>query len=89
MTAVFFSLPEYSTGLVITGRARWVVVIIPAADVVVMILVGWLFHSGSSVQDGGKCLLVLNEGFKLNHRFLKVVEEMLPLLEMEGLVTGR
>ncbi len=64
-------------------------VMIPAADVVVMILVGWLFHSGSSVQDGGKCLLVLNEGFKLNHRFLKVVEELLTLLEMKGLVAGR
>ena len=48
MTADLFSLTEYSTGRVITGRARWVMVMIPAADMVVMILVGWLFHSGSS-----------------------------------------
>ncbi len=43
----------------------------------------------SSVEDGGKCLLVLDDGFKLNHRFLKVVEELLTLLEMKGLVAGR
>ena len=43
----------------------------------------------SSVEDGGKCLLVLDEGFKLNHRFLKVVEELLTLPEMKGLVAGR
>ncbi len=42
-----------------------------------------------SMKDGGKCLLMLDDGFELNHRFLKVVEEMLTLLEMEGLVTGR
>ena len=39
MTADLFSLTEYSTGRVITGRARWVMVMIPAADMVVMILV--------------------------------------------------
>ena len=43
----------------------------------------------SSVEDGGKCLLMLDDGFELNHRFLKMVEEMLTLLEMEGLVAGR
>ncbi len=41
------------------------------------------------MEDGGKCLLMLDDGFKLNHRFLKVIEEMLTLLEMEGLVAGR
>ena len=43
----------------------------------------------SSVEDGGKCLLMLDDGFELNHRFLKMVEEMLTLLEMEGLVAWR
>ncbi len=43
----------------------------------------------SSVEDGGKCLLMLDGGFELNHRLLKVVEEMLALLDMEGLVAGR
>ena len=43
----------------------------------------------SSVEDGGKCLLMLDDGFKLNHRFLKVVEEVFTLLEMKGLVAGR
>ncbi len=43
----------------------------------------------SSVEDDGKCLLVLDDRFKLNHRFLKVVEELLTLLEMKGLVAGR
>ena len=44
----------------------------------------------SSVEDGGKCLLMLDDGFELNHRFLnKMVEEMLTLLEMKGLVAGR
>ena len=43
----------------------------------------------SSVEDGGKCLLMLDDGFELDHRILEVVEEMLSLLEMEGLVAGR
>ena len=43
----------------------------------------------SSVEDGGKCLLVLDDGFELDHRILEVVDEMLSLLEMEGLVAGR
>ena len=43
----------------------------------------------SSVEDGGKCLLVLDDGFELDHRILEVVEEVLSLLEMEGLVAGR
>ena len=43
----------------------------------------------SSVEDDGKCLLMLDDGFELNHRLLKVVEEMLALLEMKGLVAGR
>ena len=43
----------------------------------------------SSVEDGGKCLLMLDDGFKLHYGFLKVVEEMLALLEMEGLIAGR
>ena len=42
-----------------------------------------------SVKDGSKCLLMLDEGFELNHRLLNVVEEMLALLKMEGLVAGR
>ena len=51
-------------------------------------------HSGvrvewSSVEDGGKCLLMLDDGFKLHYGFLKVVEEMFALLEMEGLIAGR
>lgn len=43
----------------------------------------------SSVEDGGECLLVLDDGFELDHRILEVVDEMLSLLEMEGLVAGR
>ena len=43
----------------------------------------------SSVEDGGKCSLMLDDGFELDHRVLEVVEEMLSLLEMEGLVAGR
>ena len=43
----------------------------------------------SSVEDGGECLLVLDDGFELDHRILEVVDEMLSLLEIEGLVAGR
>ncbi len=44
----------------------------------------------SSVEDGGKCLLMLDERFELDHRLLQMVKEMLALLlEVEGLVTGR
>jgi hypothetical protein len=43
----------------------------------------------SSVKDGGKCLLMFDDGFELNHRLLQMVEEMLALLEVEGLVAGR
>ena len=42
----------------------------------------------SSVEDGGKCLLMLDDGFKLNHRFLKVVEEMLALLRWKAWSRG-
>ncbi len=41
------------------------------------------------MKDGGKCLLMLDEGFELNHRLLQMVEEMLALLEVKGLVAGR
>jgi hypothetical protein len=43
----------------------------------------------SSVKDGGKCLLMLDDGFELNHRLLPMIEEMLALLKVEGLVAGR
>ncbi len=41
----------------------------------------------SSVKDGGKFLLMLDDGFELNHRLLQVIEKMLALLEVEGLVS--
>ncbi len=41
------------------------------------------------MKDGGKCLLMLDDEFELNHRLLQMVEEMLTLLEVEGLVAGR
>jgi hypothetical protein len=44
---------------------------------------------GASVENGGKCFLVLDERFEVAHRYLKMVQELRALLEDEGLVAGR
>ena len=44
---------------------------------------------GSSVENGGQCFLVFDEGFERTHGYVKVIEEVRALLKGKCVVTWR
>ncbi len=44
---------------------------------------------GSSVENGGQCFLVFDEGFERAHRHVKMIEEVRALLKGKCLVAWR